>query len=303
MRHDPMPLDDTQPSLAYTIDDLDDLVVMMSVDPDLTGWDAMIDMLVPPAEREARLPAERQPGGLITYPTPSEKPGHRATVLLAEVTIDERTLRALADNSFRDVLRAVAGNPATPVDVLRDLLTKPDCWARSSAAAHPAMGDDLELLTFSSDEFIRGGVLVNPHTPDHVLAWLVADPSPVVRRCVASHSRTTQQLLAQLADDPDDAVRYHVAKNPSTSADTVTHLAEDPDPWVRAAVVDNHRVSPGVITALAADQDGRVRTAVAARATTPAAILTALASDPTETVRVAVAANLTTPTHLLEQLA
>ena len=66
-----------------------------------------------------------------------------------------------------------------------------------------------------------------------VIAALVDDPHPVVRRAVATSNVVTPADLERLVKDPDPSVRQAAASNPRTPGRALAALADDPDSAVR----------------------------------------------------------------------
>ena len=67
-----------------------------------------------------------------------------------------------------------------------------------------------------------------------MMAALVDDPHPVVRRTVATSNVVTPADLERLVKDPDPSVRQAAASNPKTPGRALAQLADDPDPAVRS---------------------------------------------------------------------
>lgn len=110
--------------------------------------------------------------------------------------VSEATLRslweegkALAAKGDYGIDEGLAINPATPADVLAELATVPNQYARSDVAR-------------------------NPRTPVEALGRLANDPDPGVREWVARNPHTPVEVLGRLANDPDRQVRSGLAMNP-----------------------------------------------------------------------------------------
>jgi hypothetical protein len=102
-----------------------------------------------------------------------------------------------------------AGNPETPADELRTLLTD----------ENPA---------------VRRRLAENPRTPEDILLTLAGDRDPEVRCAVAEHALTPRAVLEQLASDENVQVRYAVAGQYTLPLDLLEGLsASDENPYVR----------------------------------------------------------------------
>lgn len=124
-------------------------------------------------------------------------PSGRAVVARSpELPID--ALALLAKDREDGVRRAVAGNPATPPRLLRDLA---DDWP------------------------CRLAVACNSGTPAPLLNRLARDWNGEVRRAVARNPSTPGRTLRRLADDADERVRHHAASNPRSPHDARAPLA------------------------------------------------------------------------------
>jgi hypothetical protein len=103
----------------------------------------------------------------------------------------------------------IAGNPDTPCEQLRLLLSDGDAGVRRRLAENPCLPLDL-------------------------LLELARDPDAEVRCAVAEHPQTPRALLEQLARDENVEVRYAIAGQYSLPADLLEMLAEsDENPYVR----------------------------------------------------------------------
>ena len=106
--------------------------------------------------------------------------------------------------------RLIAGNPETPIEVIRQLYT----------ADSPA---------------VRERVAANPTTPPDILAILAGDKEPYVRIALAENSRLPKATAEVLCDDANPDVRFNLAGNIRISADLLLRLSEDDNPYVADA--------------------------------------------------------------------
>lgn len=98
---------------------------------------------------------------------------------------------------------AVAKNPHTPPQILRELAKDPINLVRALVATNPNTPKDILSILFGDEKIVRDGLSGNPNTP--------------------------ARLLAVLADDSDKMVRLRVADNPSAGRDILTKLQGDAD--------------------------------------------------------------------------
>lgn len=100
-----------------------------------------------------------------------------------QLVLRERDIHLV--RSWRERLQ-MAKNPATPPDVLEDLIEGPP-WVRLAVAGNPA-------------------------TTAELLARLSSDASAAVRRRVAKHQSLPPHLLETLRKDPEELVREAAAR-------------------------------------------------------------------------------------------
>jgi len=118
----------------------------------------------------------------------------------------------------------------------------------SDTTGHDATGGDPRLAAAQ-----------DPATSQMTLIDLASDPSPVVRKAVASRSDAPAQALRPLARDHDRQVREAVARNPSTSVGNLLRLVKDADRWVRWAVAGNPACDESVRRAIIEAPDKELR--------------------------------------------
>ncbi|MBW4700607.1 MULTISPECIES: DUF2336 domain-containing protein [unclassified Micromonospora] len=120
----------------------------------------------------------------------------------------------------------------------------------SGAAAQEATDGGVEA---------RLALAQDPGTAHLTLIDLAADPSPVVRRAVATRADAPAQALRPLTRDPDREVREAVARNPATSIANLLRLVKDADRWVRWAVAGNPACDESVRRVMAQTADKELR--------------------------------------------
>ena len=185
-----------------------------------------------------------------------------------------------------------AHHPATPPDVLAELLADDDFLVRRLAACHPqTSGATLDLLVRAgSSRDLDGFGPADPALPADTLAVL-ADSGPWARRLAARHANTDSTVLAQLGADAIPSIRAAVAAHTRTPAAVLVQLAQDEQVNVRWQLVRRPELPDAVLRKLATDRQAMIRAAVAARADIPADVDAALGRDWDEDVREALVRN------------
>ncbi|MFJ6137765.1 hypothetical protein [Kitasatospora sp. NPDC092286] len=152
----------------------------------------------------------------------------------------------LACHPHAEVRRAVAGNEATPAELLAALLTgeglpavrfcrvcdqeevpfvhAPDC-PHGDCVLLP--GDACDGSHQSAVHDIQWQALHNAATPAPAVARFTDHPSALLRELVAAREGLPRHAYAQLAGDPVPWVRAALAKNPSIDEALVRRLAQD----------------------------------------------------------------------------
>jgi hypothetical protein len=178
--------------------------------------------------------------------------------------------------NIRQVMKALAENPNTPVTSLEKLLELKEytllleiCLGIANCPKTPV--SFLEQLAKSEMAAVRLAIAKNPNTPVSILEQLAGDREASVRRVainkylyqcpeglpavlanyarsdnssfsrliVLLHSQAPTELLAKNVCSSWWLERYAIAQNPNTSADTLKFLAQDGNRIVRAAAKDN----------------------------------------------------------------
>lgn len=148
-------------------------------------------------------------------------------------TVAARVARRLADDYEGDeddfdasdvdgVLEALAGNRATPSEVLAEVARLNRGRVRSergdfdeALARHPSAPPALlAQLAASEDDSAREAVAAHPRTPPEVLESLAADREWSVREAVAAHAAAPPETLKRLGGDEDSSVRDAARANP-----------------------------------------------------------------------------------------
>lgn len=107
-----------------------------------------------------------------------------------------------------------AGNPETPVEVLRTLIEGADRQVRRRLAENPRTPEDLlQQLSNDEDPDVRCAVAENETTPRAILEHLSEDQSVQVRYALAGHYTLPKDLLERFASwDENPYVKDHARR-------------------------------------------------------------------------------------------
>ena len=217
-----------------------------------------------------------------------------AAMFNAARPLNEKTLQDLIRkddwSTMRGICEGLKHRQTLPVPLLKTLASSGNWRIRQAVAGNPATPQDVLLkLLNDSDSDVQDAVRANPACPAHV-----ARVNPLEQ---ASNPDTPVSELDELAASDDWRVRQAVAANPKVSAEALKKLSQDSDSDVQLAVVDNPKADPEWLMKLAQGQnsDWRTRQKLAARRDMPADLYLRLAVDSDSDVRAAVAANPAAP--------
>ncbi|GMR18233.1 MAG: hypothetical protein BMS9Abin33_0639 [Gammaproteobacteria bacterium] len=195
--------------------------------------------------------------------------------------IEPERLRALYNSWYAGVeikvLRNLAVNKATPVDVLQQLAVHDELW-------------------------VRRNVCINLTTPMSVLSVMAKDKAWQVRWCVARHPNASEELLAQLANDQSSEVRRSLAYSTTVPTELLMKLSRDSSEHVRTTVAMNKATPVDGLVSLATDSSENVRRLVANRTDLPLKQRLQLAEDKSAIVRDALMHGGNTPIEVLNKL-
>lgn len=169
-------------------------------------------------------------------------------------TEDERCLREGATLPDPFLRKAVARNPAAPVDVLERLVADPDPGPREGVVHNertPTVWID-RLASGDPSPHVRWSVLTKSRSPE-IVAAAVRSPEKVVRAGAASNPLLTEAGIRTLGSDPEPFVRYTLARFGRLPADLQVRLLHDPDQTVRLMLAMNERLPREVLVQLLRD--------------------------------------------------
>src|SRR5580704_10983218 len=150
----------------------------------------------------------------------------------------------LGHDLVRQVVRAVAANPAAPASLIEQMYYHPqDEPVRAALLGNPALGfDQMEEVAWRGEPWERRDLAANPGIFDEVAVILRTDPEASVRGELARNPRVPKALLASMADDSDPFVRDRLASNPLVPSSAQWLLAMDHEPQVLRRLRDNQAV-------------------------------------------------------------
>jgi len=164
-----------------------------------------------------------------------------------------------AKGTAAKVWYGVAGNPATPVEILAKLgqgSGSPHWWPLFLNQATPTevrerIADFAQTTAedeADSDGYLECVVAARTSTPSPVLASLATNWRDEVREAVAENPSTPPEILTKFAEEYK--FEGALARNPSTPPEILTQLASDADGvrqrWMKTAVARNPATPPEV---------------------------------------------------------
>ena len=135
--------------------------------------------------------------------------------------------------------------------------------------------------------------------PESVIALLVKDASPAVRRALATRDDLhVHRVLRQLAYDPDLKTRQALVANPNCPPEILIELANDSHWSVRWSLPSHPKIDPQVRGVIAQSSDDDLRRLMAEQADLDYETASLLLSDAADVVRSALAAHTVYPVIL-----
>ena len=198
----------------------------------------------------------------------------------AATCADRDRLQALAGHRWTAVRAAVAENPATPADVLVQLVQDRSHLARFGVAQNPSP-TAVEIALAATDTDVRVVLAQRLDLSDQVYEALLEDIDHTVRSSLAS-STDRQHLLARLANDPHERVRGAISHNRACTQELLEMLSRDRSNQVRASVATTDLVTEEMLQRLARDKSASVRWWVIHRHWHRRDVVKLLADDPDE---------------------
>jgi hypothetical protein len=239
----------------------------------------------------------------------------------------------LAKDSESIVVRQVASNPNTPLDVLQDLTYHDDDDVVRAAGENlrdkkknrkknpvqeiddSLTAEDLARLALTGTKEDKQAVARHPNASLQTLLDLAiggfaedVDHHPLmplyievgsdeaIKILIKVASQTTRaERLDELANSVWTEVRTGVSSNENTRPATLARMISDHHRFVRGLVARNNNTPTDILAILAKDPEDYVRFGVPQNENTSPDILAILAKDPESDVRYFVACNIKTP--------
>ena len=117
------------------------------------------------------------------------------------------------------------------------------------------------------------------------------------------YSKESEKIFEVASDDPSPSIKKTVASSRKLPVDIARILVKDKSTQVRAAVADNINIPVDVLVSLANDKSIKVREAIARSSRMPANVLEDLANDTSSKVRFSLSYNPEAPSEALRILA
>lgn len=241
-----------------------------------------------------------------------------------ETTLPE-ILTELAKSQDRDILRCIAANPNTPLEILEKLCAEfPDAIVAnpifdllllenpeskfvllSLARASTTPVEKLKELADSVDRDIREAVVINNKTPANIIDDIFAKDM-WIKESVAKNPHASETLLCSLAKDNNYDVLYAIAQRDYLSEKIIkiliqcdcsakkfypNHKPENYSWRIKKKLASNLNIKTDIINNLLEDDHHHVRAAVAEREDISEKQAMILANDTSDYVRKKLAAN------------
>ena len=188
---------------------------------------------------------------------------------LSQNTSAER-LRILAEQKDDDILQAVANNPNSPIDVIKELFNFFPTYVLSNPAIDLLCLENSNLIdelfencpihwVASAEEFLNlnqwGELDLSNGEPLNLHQWGASIKNERIRCALAKSSQIDYDILEKLKEDKSASVRYYVAKNDKADIGISDYLANDTHKEVRLAVASNYKAGINALKKLVQDED------------------------------------------------
>lgn len=203
-------------------------------------------------------------------------------------------LELLASHPSNFVRFKVAEHPNTPVSILRQLATEQEQpeWGsvKSALAGNPATPEDIleSLARESNDITVIEKIATNPNTALNILEYLASDTSKGLVETAAKRikelkgeytsevlrdKKTPSWVLEKLLKQDVQSYALSVAKHPNAPIELLLEFSKSNDSRLREAVAENTNAPATILEELAYDESGMVRCKVARNLNTPTLVL------------------------------
>jgi hypothetical protein len=146
------------------------------------------------------------------------------------------------------ILRNIAANPNTPIEVLNQFAASPSLLVRSGVASNPvAPLQILERLSADEKSNVRAEVAQNQGIPLSMIEHLATDPDLAVQHALLKNPKTSQAVLEKFFDSTNEKVCVDLARHPNTPTEIVEQLAGSLAKTVRLTVIQRSDLNEKIL--------------------------------------------------------
>ncbi|MFF7443546.1 hypothetical protein [Streptomyces sp. NPDC008122] len=242
--------------------------------------------------------------GLVPWSAvPEDHPGRTLDAVIGGAAPLDAWWKAAADPD-PEVRRAVAENPAVPLDLLVTVAAHERLPAEPAPRVESATEAELRSLAGSRVAQVRALVADRTRLPGDLVERLAADPDPGVARRIAARPDLAPEQLADLVERHGPPVFSAVARHPDCPADVLHRVAAHPATGRRVLRdIARHPASRAetLLRCLAAE-DPDVRRYAATHPALPVTVLESLLHGPDEALALAAAENPALPETVMKRI-
>ena len=187
------------------------------------------------------------------------------------LSLEERMeiLRTASRNYHKRIIRNIAKNLSTPIEVLNSFTSNIESYVWEEVAGNPNASADIlkyfAAVKYKSDgynETFHCTIATNPNTPVEILEAYANSSNAQIRISVANNPNAPVKILKLLANSEDYKMRFRVGRNPNTPTNLLESLANDSNSCVRESVSQNPNAPLEILEKLANDRNLFVRESV-----------------------------------------
>jgi hypothetical protein len=139
--------------------------------------------------------------------------------------------------------KAIALNPNTPINILKELSVDKNIEVLSSLANNKNISNKIiKQLAKEQEYYVILGLAGNPKTPQKLLGLLAKNGSPEIRSAIVRNSNTPSHILEFLAKNADREIGLHLAMNPKIPTRILEQLSQHEDDLVRQRVLHRQHI-------------------------------------------------------------
>ena len=195
----------------------------------------------------------------------SKNPEDRKEALNNPLISKELIQKMFEKEKDNSVLAEIAGNPKTPVDVLKNLISNDNFEVQKELLLNPNFPiPELDnLLKSTKHDEIKN--IINEKLEEKKKKELeeIKNGTIFSKQSVASNPNTTLDVLKMLSEDESDYVKKSVADNPNCPSDILDKLSESNNEHIYKAIAENPNVSSSTLLKIAdKTEDDKVKNAI-----------------------------------------